>query len=77
MDAKMRIKKQQDVRYVLLLSCLPVQVFNFQFHCIASYTGKQLFFYFYLFRKFFSVFASHCNTVKQLHVKEKPLQANR
>ena len=45
MDAKMRIKKQQDARYVLLLSCLPVQVFNFQSNCIACYAGKQLFFY--------------------------------
>ena len=61
MDAKMRIKKQQDARYVLLLSCLPVQVFNFQSNCIACYAGKQLFFYFYLFRKFFSVFTANCN----------------
>ena len=75
MDVKIRIKKQQDVRYVLLLSCLPVQVFNFQFHCIASCTGKQLFFYFYLFRKFCSVFTTYCNTVKQLHVKPELLQA--
>ena len=66
LDAKMRIKKQQDVRYVLLLSCLSGAGIQFLAKLERELHWKAIIFYFYLFRKFFSVFTTNCNTVKQI-----------